>query len=236
MSPHTLPEGVRVYAIGDVHGELALLDKLLARIDDDLARNPHPNPIEIHLGDMVDRGGDSAGVLDRLIATSPRQRIVLKGNHEAMFQNALKGRGGGEWLANGGDLTMAAYGVAPRMASLGREGLSAALTGAVPEAHRTFLAALPLTHRLGDVLFVHAGIRPGVPLEYQDQHDLMWIRDPFMNHEGSLPVRVVHGHTPVHAAEATPHRVSVDTGAYVTGLLTCAVMEGTSVRFLDTGR
>jgi serine/threonine protein phosphatase 1 len=232
-----VPEGVRVYAVGDIHGHLDLLERMQGLIDEDFAAHPAGRAIEVYLGDYVDRGPASAGVVEALGGPPPDglERVCLIGNHEEFLLQFLD-----EplilqnWLDNGGHATLASYGVAA--ASLGAEPneVAAALREALPEHHLRFFNDLALGHRIGDVLFVHAGIRPGVPIEAQDPHDLMWIRTPFLGHDGPLPVRVVHGHTPVRAPVVTPYRIGIDTGAFATGVLTCAVLEGPDVRFLST--
>lgn len=241
VRPPALPHDVRAYAIGDIHGQLHLLDELLTTIDADIAAGAPAHVTEVFLGDYVDRGPDSAGVVDRLCEraqrTDGRRRVFLRGNHEIYLAEFLRGAPIlEEWGNNGGVTTIGSYGVNPRPVPLDPDALREELAEAVPDRHREFLDQLDWMYRLGDVLFVHAGIRPGVPLEAQATEDLCLIRQEFLSYEGPLPVRVVHGHTPMKDAVATPWRVSVDTGAFATGILTCAVMEGTDVRFLQTGR
>jgi serine/threonine protein phosphatase 1 len=235
-----LPARMRAYAVGDVHGQLHLLDELLARVDADVAAGAPDEVVEVFLGDYVDRGPDSAGVIDRLCARAGREdgrrRIFLRGNHEIYFAEFLKDPAVlSDWARNGGVTTIGSYGVNPRPVPPDPEAIRESLAEKVPQRHRAFLDELEWMVRLGDVLFVHAGIRPGVPLEAQSAQDLVLIRHEFLEHDGPLPVRVVHGHTPVKAPVATPWRVSVDTGAFATGRLTAAVMEGSGVRFLQTG-
>lgn len=230
-----LPEGVRVYAVGDVHGCADMLDALLARIDEDAARRPAAETWEVFLGDYVDRGPDSAGVIDRLAGAPPegRRRVCLMGNHEAAMIEALEDatRMDG-WLELGGDATVRSYGVEPREQVGDGEAVHRLLVSAMPAAHRRFLARLARHHRIGDVVFAHAGVRPGVPLEEQDPHDLVWIREGFLDHHSPLGFHVVHGHTPVDAPDERGSRTNVDTGAVYGGGLTAAVLEGETMRFL----
>ena len=233
----TLSDGVRVYAIGDIHGHLALLEQLQGLIDEDLAARPAGRAIEVYLGDYVDRGPDSAGVVEALAGPPPEglERVCLIGNHEDFLLQFLDDPSVLQsWLDNGGLATLASYGVVAASVEAEPDKVRAAFREALPAHHLRFFHDLALGHRVGDVLFVHAGIRPDVPIEAQDPHDLMWIRGPFLGFDGPLPVRVVHGHTPVRAPTVTPYRIGIDTGAFATGILTCAVLEGADVRFLST--
>lgn len=239
-APKALPEGVRVYAVGDIHGHLELLLEMMDMIAEDLRLAPHPAPVEVFLGDLVDRGPDSRGVVEALAAAPPegRTRVCLKGNHEQALIDFLGDAEEFLRLADfGGIETLASYGLpfALLAPDADPEAAHAALLERCPQHHLAFLKGLPVSHRIGEVLFAHAGIRPGVPLEEQSEEDLIWIREPFLRHPGPLPVRVVHGHTPVREPTVLPHRINVDTGAFATGRLTCAVLEGSEVRFLSTG-
>ncbi|MCR4282896.1 MAG: serine/threonine protein phosphatase, partial [Bauldia sp.] len=217
----TTPEGLRLYAIGDVHGCDAMLAEVHGRIAADLAQRPAADHRIIHIGAYVDRGPESAGVIGRLAAltaTDPRV-VCLRGNHDQMLIDFLDdpAEGGAIFLHNGGKETLRSYGVGNR--SLSYEKLGARLAEAMPPAHRAFLGALPLTVRFGDYLFVHAGIRPGVPLDAQDPHDLIWIRDEFLCDTRDHGEIVVHGHTPASAPEVRANRINIDTGAVFGGLL-----------------
>lgn len=232
----SLPPGLRVYAVGDVHGRADLLDRLHGMIDADLASAPGEAVI-VYLGDYVDRGPDSAGVIERLC----RQRggrarcVCLLGNHEAMMLEFLDAPYGGSlWLANGGDATLRSY--RARVPGSADELLLAqrALAGALPRHHRLFLEGLAVQAQFGDYLFVHAGIRPGLPLDRQSREQMIWIRDVFLDSEADHGVVVVHGHTVVHDVEWKSNRIGVDTGAYTTGRLTALVLEGTTQRLLQT--
>lgn len=233
------PEGMRLYAIGDVHGCDAMLAEMHGRIADDLAQRPVADHRIVHVGDYTDRGDDSAGVIERLVrmTAADHQVICLKGNHDALFAGFLTdpAEHGPVWLSNGGDATLRSYGVTPVRSLLGGfdyRRLSERLAEVLPAAHRSFLETLPLTARFGDYLFVHAGIRPGVPLESQDPEDLIWIREDFLWDASNHGFVVVHGHTPVTAPEVRLNRIGIDTGAVYGGFLTCLVLEGSEYRFL----
>jgi len=232
LAPARLPAGQRVYAIGDVHGcsdRLAVMHQLIAR---DLAGRPVAEPTVVHLGDYIDRGEDSAGVIDLLLrgwpAPAPRC-INLLGNHEDMMLRALQPgdvEAVADWLSNGGASSLESWGV-PRRARAPDWHRS------IPPAHVAFLRALPLHHVQGGYLFVHAGLRPGVPLARQSRHDMLWIREPFLSWTGALPFVVVHGHTPAGEPTIRHNRIGIDTGAVLGGRLTCAVLESDSVGFLQ---
>ena len=224
------PEGVRLYAIGDVHGRLDLLERMHAVIAAELERD---NPADwriIHLGDYVDRGPDSRGVIDFLIArvqADPRN-IALAGNHDAGFLDFLADPdGSGLFARYGGRETGLSYGVEiqfDRPDAL-RRGW-AELSRMVPEKHRAFLRALPRSVTFGDFYFCHAGIRPGIPLERQDPEDLIWIRQEFLTCEDRHPKVIVHGHTPHREPQVMDNRVNIDTLAYLSGVLTAFVVDG----------
>ncbi len=233
------PEGMRLYAIGDVHGCDAMLAEAHDKIAADLAARPAADHRIIHVGDYTDRGKNSAAVIDRLarLTAVDGHVVCLKGNHDAMFVGFLAepDEYGALWLSNGGDATLRSYGVTPVRSLFGGHDyrrLSEQLAEALPAAHRAFLETLPLIVRFGDYYFVHAGIRPGVPLDQQDAQDLIWIREDFLWDGGDHGVVVVHGHTPVTAPEVLPNRIGIDTGAVYGGFLTCLVLEGTDYRFL----
>lgn len=231
---------MRCYAIGDVHGQLAGLQAAHALVAADRAHAGDAVAPVVHLGDLVDRGPDCRGVLDLLIAgiAAGEPWVVLKGNHDRMFEGFLDDparRDPGlrpihSWLhpALGGAATLASYGIAnpgdrPVVA------VHAEAVAAVPAAHRAFLAQRPFWHRRGEVLFVHAGIRPGVALEDQDETDLVWIREPFLSDRRDHGPLVVHGHTVVDAPEHHGNRVAIDTGAGYGRPITAIVVEGREV-------
>ncbi len=232
------PQGMRLYAIGDVHGCYDMLTETHEKIAADLAGRPVADHRIIHIGDYTDRGADSAGVVERLARMSEADKrvICLCGNHDALFTGFLSDPAeyGPTWLSNGGGATLRSYGVTPSRSLFGFDyhRLSGQLAQALPPVHRAFLSALPLTAGFGDYLFVHAGIRPGVPLEAQDPEDLIWIREDFLWDGSDHGVVVVHGHTPAHAPEVLPNRINIDTGAVYGGPLTCLALEGTEYRFL----
>lgn len=224
------PDGVRLYAIGDVHGRFDLLKAMHGQIAEDLLWRPTADFRIIHLGDYTDRGPDSRGVLDFLIATTegdPRN-IALMGNHDEGFLDFLvRGDSDGLFANNGGEETARSYGVALDFSSLAeaRAGRDA-MVQAVPETHIAFLSSLGRSVMFGDFFFCHAGVRPGIALDAQDPHDLIWIRWDFLNHADLYDKVIVHGHTPVNEPEILPNRVDVDTGAFKTGRLTALVVDG----------
>ena len=236
-----MTEGRRVYAIGDVHGRLDLLTAMLDRIRADLAARPHPRPLVILLGDYMDRGPESRGVMETLIAldASEMPSRFLLGNHDSYIREYLHTPGWYDrtfhWLHErmGGDTTLASYGV-PNASSDHPESTRDAFAAAFPAEHMAFLDACELQIRIGGYLFVHAGIRPGVPLDAQTRDDLIWIREPFLSSRADFGVKVVHGHTIVPQVEHHPNRIAVDTGAVRTGLLSCLVLEAADVSLLES--
>lgn len=222
-APGRLPGGRRIYAIGDVHGCAVALTTLHAAIADDLAARPVASATLVHLGDYIDLGPDSAGVIERLLAPAPapRLRVVnLLGDHERMLLEAIGGdrAAATDWLHAGGRTTLASWGLDP---DLPREEWA----DAIPAPHLDFLQTLEPSYRDGDYLFVHAGIRPNVPLETQTLDDMVTIRQPFLWTAEPLGVVVVHGHSSAPAAAIEDHRIGLDTGAGTGGKLTCAVLE-----------
>jgi serine/threonine protein phosphatase 1 len=245
MSPETealdpsAPPDTRIYAIGDIHGRADLLEKLQARIARDADRAAEGRKVVVYLGDYVDRGPDSAGVIDRLIdgPLDGLEQVFLMGNHEDFFLQFLQDPEVGPlWVSNGGDATLASYGLAGAQAYGAKDmaALSRALHDTLPDRHLEFLKGLSVSHREGDYFFVHAGIRPGVPLDRQCEEDLLWIREPFLASPDDRDVVVVHGHTPVELPEVHSNRIAVDTGAVWSGRLTAAVLRGRCKRFLHT--
>jgi serine/threonine protein phosphatase 1 len=229
-APATLPPGRRIYAIGDIHGCDARMAMLHERIAEDLARRPVPAPLLLHIGDYVDRGPDSAGVVARLLRGSPIDHVPvlnLMGNHEQTMLDALAGdrAAGTDWLYQGGRSALESYGADP---DAPREHWA----DAVPAAHLDFLRRLAMRHQEGGYLFVHAGIRPGIPLHTQATEDLLRIRQPFLYTDQSFGVVVVHGHTPVFSPVVCANRIGIDTGAVFGGPLTCAVLQGATIGFL----
>jgi serine/threonine protein phosphatase 1 len=238
-----VPEGLRVYAVGDVHGRLDLLREMEDLILEDHGRAAEDRAVVVHLGDFVDRGEDSRGVIEHLLQPLPEgfERICICGNHDAWFRDfVFRGRCDADWLEHGGEATLASYGLdAPRPDPAPRTGLARLqreLFQAIPAPHRRFLGQLKFRHEIGDYLFCHAGIRPGRPIEEQTDEELCWIREPFLSFRGLLPRVVVHGHTASERPEVRRHRIGIDTGACWTGVLSCVVLEGQSRRFLATGK
>jgi serine/threonine protein phosphatase 1 len=234
-----VPEGERIYAIGDVHGRLDCLDALIARMAADDAGRPPANTTYVFLGDLVDRGPDSKGVVERLLqfSRSGRPCRFIKGNHESVFVDAAEGdaKGARMLVRMGGRSTMLSYGISEAdYDALDYPELAARLAELVPHEHRAFLSAFEMYAVYGDYLFVHAGIRPGVPLEEQRIEDLCWIRQPFLNHRRSFGPMVVHGHTVTEEVEERSNRIGIDTGAFASGRLTALGLEGETRWFLTT--
>lgn len=230
------PEGLRIYAIGDVHGRHDCLTMMHERIAANLDANPVPDWRIIHLGDYTDRGPDSADVIDFLVErTQSEPRILaLRGNHDQSFLQFLEGSGSPMLFVNfGGAETARSYGVeADFSCERGIEETRRRLVEAVPEAHRLFLQSLPYSATFGDFFFCHAGIQPQVPLDKQDPETLIWIRDAFLLWPRLHPKVIVHGHTPVAQPEVMSNRVDVDTMAFHTGRLTALVIDGTDKWFM----
>jgi len=230
------PDGTIVYAIGDVHGRLDLLAEMHARIAADIMRLRPADWRIVHLGDYVDRGPQSRGVLEFLVRqTAADGRILsLAGNHDIAFVDFLaEPDPNGLFALYGGVQTAQSYGVELDMHDMHGFGESSrALAAAVPPAHRDFVRALKFSASFGDFFFCHAGIRPGVALDRQDPQDLIWIRGDFHRHQELFPKVVVHGHTPVAEPEVCPNRVNVDTGAFASGRLTALVIDGAEKRLL----
>lgn len=229
--PPAVPDGHRVYAIGDVHGQDHLLADLLAQIDRDIAARPGPAMTIVFLGDLIDRGPSSAEVIERLRTFRPARlrTIFLIGNHEEVLLRILGGNGDliGDWLSFGGKECVQSYGLdASTIAELEPDEAVASIRSAIPASHRGFLASFADTFCAGDYLFVHAGIRPGVALAEQSQADLRWIREPFLDHPGRHDTMVVHGHTITRQVDEREGRIGIDTGAYKHGVLTALVLEG----------
>ncbi len=234
------PDDQRVYAVGDIHGRLDLLDDLLARIEDDIVARPIKTIGIVFLGDLIDRGPDSAGVIERLstLRHFPAKPLFLLGNHEEVLLRVLAGEAGlaYDWLGFGGDACAESYGVsASLLQAMSEDRIAEVLNAAIPAAHIAFLKSFGDTFRFGDYLFVHAGIRPGVPIEQQQPQDLRWIRAPFLSDANDHGCMVVHGHTISDGIDRRVNRLGIDTGAYRTGVLTAAAFEGTDIRFLATG-
>jgi serine/threonine protein phosphatase 1 len=235
-----LPPGHRIYAIGDVHGCRTHLAALLEKIRSDVSTRQASHVTLVYLGDYIDRGPDSAGVLALAMSNVSwaDQTVRIKGNHEEMLERFLAEPSYGmAWRQFGGVPTLASYGIETRSFQLGREleQVSRDLSRAMPTEHHNFIRSLVYSHTEGGYFFCHAGVRPGVALEQQQPADLCWIRHEFLSSLEEFGLMIVHGHSPVEAPEVHPNRVNVDTGAYATGCLSCAVLEGERIDFISVG-
>jgi len=240
--PATAPEGRRIYAVGDIHGRADLLESLLLTIRKDAQQGTlRGRPILIFLGDYIDRGFQSKEVIDLLLGdlVSPFETYFMKGNHEAaMLQFLTEPAMGPRWAEFGGAETLVSYGVRPPRTRTSLDewvNASEELNRALPKQHLDFLVSLQISVRIGDYMFVHAGVRPGVELAKQSEHDMLWIREEFLNDVRPLGAVVVHGHTPATKPHRDSRRVGIDTGAYLSGRLTAARFEHEAVEFLSTG-
>lgn len=231
-APAALPDGRRVYAIGDVHGCAERLRRLHDHIAQDIQNRPVPRAIVVHLGDYVDRGPDSAGAVAELLRPwpDPSPAVVnLMGNHEAMMLGALDGDPASIelWLPNGGTQALRSWGAAWNTPSR-------SWAATVPPPHLTLLRGLARSYQDGGYMFVHAGVRPGIALDQQSPDDLIWIREPFLSWRKPLGGVIVHGHTPRPHPEVLPTRIGIDTGAVYGGKLTCLVLEHDRLGFLQS--
>ncbi len=235
-----VPEGVRVYAVGDIHGRADLLRELHDLIADDAATAPGLDKTIVYLGDYVDRGLESRGVIDLLLDSTPPgvAPVYLRGNHEDALLSFLDDFAiGPAWIQLGGDATLYSYDVAlsgPLTEQKTLIDAQLALRQNLPDRHLAFLRGLDPYHEVGGYLFVHAGLRPGVPLDKQKPEDLMWIRDEFLDSTVDHGRVVVHGHSISLEVEYRPNRINIDTGAYATRVLTCLALEGAERRLLQT--
>ena len=235
----SMPEGERVYAIGDIHGRLDLFNRLLTTIDADNAGRAPARTTLVLLGDLADRGSDSRGVIERAMAlTASGDNIVcLMGNHEELLMRVWDGErsSAGTFNRVGGRETLLSYGVTEKdydKWDLGE--MTEATRRIVPEAHIDFLRGFKDWHQMGDYLFVHAGIRPGHAIEDQDATDLRWIRREFTESDVDHGVMVIHGHTITAAVDERPNRIGIDTGAFGSDILTAIGIEGSERWFLET--
>lgn len=237
-----IPAGERVYAIGDVHGRLDLLTLLLAQIDADDAARPDAATSVIFLGDLVDRGPDSAGVIaaamayrDRSEAAGRRVRFLM-GNHEEMFLESISGnvRALRYFVKYGGRETILSYGLSRTdYDALDFDQLADRLLTLVPRAHADFVRDFEHAIIIGDYAFVHAGIRPGTPIAEQAAKDMRWIREDFLASDAAHEKMIVFGHTIFDAVDRPGNRIGVDTGAYRTGILSAVALEGAEQRILQ---
>ncbi len=231
--PRTAP-GQRIYAIGDIHGRVDLLTALLEKIVADAGASAGLEHILVYLGDYIDRGPDSDRIIEILTAPPPAgfQAHYLMGNHEDMMVQFIDGENDVQvWLGNGGRETLYAYGC-DEILDLDQTRVD--LLAALPARHLEFLRSLKSHHQNGDYLFVHAGIRPGVPIEAQSDTDMMWIRGSFLKSKENFGKFVIHGHSIRPEPEICGNRIGIDTGAWRTGVLTCLVLDGTQKNFIST--
>jgi serine/threonine protein phosphatase 1 len=228
-----LPDGVRIYAISDIHGCADLLQQMFTVIDKDLTTVGSMRPIHVFLGDYIDRGPDSCRTIELLIERGRRhESVFLKGNHEAFLSDVLKEPTQLEqWKQFGGLQTLTSYGLRPSLNPDAAEQaeLVQQLASRIPPHQQQFFAGLRLRFVCGDFFFVHAGVKPGVPLARQEEHDLLWIREEFLQSEEHFGKYIVHGHTPVQEPDIRFNRVNIDTGAYATGNLTLLSLQGDSL-------
>lgn len=235
---YALGPGKRVYAVGDIHGRLDLLDALLIKIEAERKSAPELEHHLVLLGDYVDRGPESSGVVNRVMELAATQTNVtlLKGNHEDMMLRAVDGDEAQLklWVRNGGRETLLSYGMDLDVYNNADfERLGAMLADYLPAKHLAFMRALAIAHAVDDYLFVHAGIKPGVPLDQQSDVDRLWIRDRFLDSDSDHGAMIVHGHCITDDVVIRPNRIGVDTGAYASDRLSAIVLEGESRRVLD---
>ncbi|MBB4859876.1 serine/threonine protein phosphatase 1 [Novosphingobium chloroacetimidivorans] len=229
-APAATAPGTRVYAVGDIHGRLDLFEEMIRSIEaDDASRKPARTSVVL-LGDLIDRGPDSAGVVARARAWAKERAIkLIMGNHEEMFLDSFSKQGIlRSFMRFGGRVTLLSYGVPPRvLAEADGEELQRIMADAVPQEDRDFIAGFEKMVRFGDYIFVHAGVRPDMPLERQTGQDCRWIREPFLSHDGDFGGMIVHGHTVTEQPELMHNRIGIDTGAFMSGKLTAIGLEGT---------
>jgi serine/threonine protein phosphatase 1 len=232
----SLPDGQRVYAVGDIHGRLDLFRALVEAIEADDAARDKADTLIILLGDLVDRGSDSRGVIEFARELQARRPVrILAGNHEEMFLRGLSDiETFRHFIRHGGRETLLSYGVdRQRFTEASMEDAQVMAVEAVPAEHIAYLSEFEDMIRLGDYLFVHAGVDPRTPIEDQRRSDLRWIREPFLSHDGEYGAVVVHGHTITKSPEDRGNRIGIDTGAYMSGRLTAIALEGTSRRYIE---
>jgi serine/threonine protein phosphatase 1 len=234
-----VPDGMRVYCVGDIHGRDDLLGQMAERVAVDLEDRSFDHALTVFLGDYVDRGLGSKQVVERFVSSEwPTAFTALAGNHEDLLTAFLEDERVLEaWRSLGGLETLHSYGVDVGGAKAGRDmaKIRAAFATRFPARHRQFLASLTSSIAIGDYFFCHAGVRPGVPLDRQERNDLLTIRETFLSSEVEHGKLVVHGHTPSLVPEIRPNRIGIDTAGYATGRLTCLVLEKDQRRFLHVG-
>jgi serine/threonine protein phosphatase 1 len=234
---YQLNQNSRLYVIGDIHGRLDLLDQLINAIHRDVGAYGTKS-LTVTLGDYIDRGPSSRGVIDRLLTNPfPGNYIALKGNHEALLQAFLdQPETGDYWRQLGGLETLSSFGISavPPLKDQQYQQAAEALRAALSPAQAKFLTSLKPSLTVGRFFLCHAGVRPGVPLDRQREEDLLWIRDEFLNCDVDFGKIVVHGHTPTTQPNFRPNRINIDTGAFASGRLTCLVVEGETYRTIST--
>jgi len=232
-----VPDGTRVYCVGDIHGRDDLLRELAERVEADMETGSFDRAVTVFLGDYVDRGHGSMRVIERLASAQwPTSITALSGNHEDFLLAFLDDAEIlGFWRSQGGLETLHSYGVNVGPALAGRDfsAIQAAFRARFPKAHRDFLETLKVSAIIGDYFFCHAGVRPGMALDRQNRDDLLTIREPFLSSETEYGKLIVHGHTPSVAPEVRANRIGIDTAAYATGRLTCLILEKDRLRFLE---
>jgi serine/threonine protein phosphatase 1 len=228
------PADTRIYAVGDIHGRADLLSEITARIDDDIWRRPIAHTVEVYLGDYVDRGPHSRTVIDLLaVRLVANHAVCLRGNHEAVMEGFLQDPAILQyWEPLGGMQTLSSYGIELHADADTAFDLQRRFLDAFPREHELFMQCLRNQFSCGDFLFVHAGIRPDIPIEQQDVNDLIWIRNEFLESTRDHERFIVHGHTPVPHPDIRHNRINIDTGAWRTGTLTCIAIEGSTILFL----
>lgn len=236
--PYSTQDGMRIYAIGDLHGEIGAFTRILDKIGQDLATRPAHGFHIVCLGDLIDRGENSRSVLDMVMElVRSGSATALRGNHEEMLLSALeKTEDLVTWRQYGGAETLMSFGIPPSSLLHGQDVdlTRQKFAVAVGEERQFFLRNLPYSYQNGDYYFCHAGIRPNIPLAHQETRDLNWIREPFLESTVMHPKFIVHGHTPVEEVDIRVNRVNIDTGAYLTGRLTCLIFEGNTISGFDS--
>ena len=238
---YLIPEGRLVYAIGDIHGRADLLKELHTTIINHGSKHPGKTRTIVYLGDYIDRGPYSSQTLDQLIHNRPDgfECIYLQGNHEEMLLEFLDNPSLlNLWLSLGGQSTLLSYGIQPPASGFDPERTRETLCDfleVLPAEHLVFLKGLVSHFKVGDYLFVHAGILPGTPLQKQSRRNMLWVRDDFLGSNIDHGFKVIHGHTIFQTVSSHHNRIGIDTGAYASGVLTCAVLEEDRVEFLSTG-
>lgn len=234
-----VPDGQRIYAVGDIHGRIDLLEELLEKMEQDARARSASDVTVIFLGDLIDRGPASAQVVQHLLDLSRRHSGLrfLMGNHEEVFLKAMAGEKGAMdfFLRIGGDATMLSYGMSAAQLDMDHAELHALMQAHVPADHLAFVSGFEDMILIGDYAFVHAGVSPRVPLSRQKTSALRWVRDEFLHHPHPLEKIIVHGHTISENVEQTAHRIGLDTGAYASGRLTAMGFEGDARWVIQTG-